>query len=680
MAEKRVIELEIQDNVSEITEKTKSLRAQLREMKAQLANMDEESEEFKKLTREAGKLQDKIGDISTGVKNFASDTRRLDATLQGVSTITAGFGAVEGSMALVGVQSKELEETMIRLQAAMLVVNSVTEISNALQAESALMQTLNSAKTKIATAAQAAYSVVVGTSTGALRAFKIALATTGIGAIIVLLGMAASAMDLFGNSTEDAEAKQKQLEKQLEKTNLEIERSSNLYKDLADTTEKTTQRELINAKKRGASEEELNKIKRDGAKRRIELVQEEVDEATKRYLDLSKNGTTKQFEAAEKAWKEKHALLTDLKLQLEDEEATKIYDKRKEAIDKANDLRNAELEQIRENNRLALAENQARLRTEQEQAEFEVNEKYNAQIALAKKYKKDTTQLELAQANEINEIRLKYQQEEYAKAEEIRQKELAAIKEANRLKIEAEQELQAEIEAIDEANFQARLQKTMSEDEYALELVRQKYFALEEAAKGNAEQLAIIEEAKSLEIEAIDKKSKEKQISAENELRQKRLQLAGQAFTAIGDIIGAFTAKNDKDARKQFEIQKAFNLAAAVTNTAMAVTGALTAGGNPIKLATGTQFVEAGIAAAVGAANIIKIASSKFGGGASGGGGGAPAGGGGMVQSPNFSIIGSSGVNQLAQLQQQPTRAYVVSGEVTSQQALDRNRVQNATL
>jgi hypothetical protein len=48
--------------------------------------------------------------------------------------------------------------------------------------------------------------------------------------------------------------------------------------------------------------------------------------------------------------------------------------------------------------------------------------------------------------------------------------------------------------------------------------------------------------------------------------------------------------------------------------------------------------------------------------------------------SANFNTIGSSGINQLAQLQQTPTQAYVVSGEVTSAQALDRNRVQNATL
>jgi len=55
-------------------------------------------------------------------------------------------------------------------------------------------------------------------------------------------------------------------------------------------------------------------------------------------------------------------------------------------------------------------------------------------------------------------------------------------------------------------------------------------------------------------------------------------------------------------------------------------------------------------------------------------------GGGGQMTTPNFSVIGSSGVNQLAQIQQKPTRAYVVSGDVANGLSLERNRLQNATL
>ena len=79
MAEKRTIELEIKESgLDQVTEKTKSLKQQLKEMKDQLGTMDEGSEGFKELVVEAGKLQDKIGDLNQQVKNFASDTGKVD--------------------------------------------------------------------------------------------------------------------------------------------------------------------------------------------------------------------------------------------------------------------------------------------------------------------------------------------------------------------------------------------------------------------------------------------------------------------------------------------------------------------------------------------------------------------------------------------------------------------------
>jgi hypothetical protein len=176
----------------------------------------------------------------------------------------------------------------------------------------------------------------------------------------------------------------------------------------------------------------------------------------------------------------------------------------------------------------------------------------------------------------------------------------------------------------------------------------------------------------------IEKESTEKQIALQNNLRQSRLKMTADAFTAIGDLVGSFNTKNDKDARKQFQIQKAFNLGAAITNTAMAVTGALTAGGNPIKLATGAQFVEAGIAATVGLANVAKIASTQFGSNSGGGGGG-------DVPTPNstfnpsFNVVGNSGINQLAGIQQQPVKAYITTGEVSTALSLERNTLQKTT-
>ena len=90
--------------------------------------------------------------------------------------------------------------------------------------------------------------------------------------------------------------------------------------------------------------------------------------------------------------------------------------------------------------------------------------------------------------------------------------------------------------------------------------------------------------------------------------------------------------------------------------------------------------INAGLAIAAGFKNIKAIASVKVPNDSGGGNVPSGGGGGGSVISPNFNVVGNSGINQLAQLQQQPAKAYVVSSDVTSGQSLDRNRIENATL
>ena len=51
-------------------------------------------------------------------------------------------------------------------------------------------------------------------------------------------------------------------------------------------------------------------------------------------------------------------------------------------------------------------------------------------------------------------------------------------------------------------------------------------------------------------------------------------------------------------------------------------------------------------------------------------------------QAPEFNIVGTSGVNQIADVvaSQAPIKAYVVANDVTTAQALDRNIIEGATL
>ena len=85
--------------------------------------------------------------------------------------------------------------------------------------------------------------------------------------------------------------------------------------------------------------------------------------------------------------------------------------------------------------------------------------------------------------------------------------------------------------------------------------------------------------------------------------------------------------------------------------------------------------------AATSIASITAGALSGLSASGSSGGGGAGAT---TVQPPDFNIIGSTGVNQLAEAigstEKEPLRAYVVSSDITTKQALDRNIRSSAEL
>jgi hypothetical protein len=141
----------------------------------------------------------------------------------------------------------------------------------------------------------------------------------------------------------------------------------------------------------------------------------------------------------------------------------------------------------------------------------------------------------------------------------------------------------------------------------------------------------------------------------------------------------ALIAQNAVGIAKLLIETNASNVAARASGTALAIPtgGASVAAAEALVL---RNNIGAGISiASMVAATAKGLSALKVGGNPSGG---TPptGGGGGGAQAPNFNVVGNSGMNQLAQIQQTPMQAYVVSGEVTSAQALDRNRIKNATL
>jgi hypothetical protein len=673
MAEKRTIELEIQDN-------SKSLKQQYREAVQELQKLSQQygetSDQAVKAAKAAAELKDQIEFSKDLIKGFNPDAK-FAAAEGAINGVMNGIQAFEGGLALIGVESDKVQEAMLRVQSVMALTQGIN----------GLMQ------------AKDAFAAMGTVARTALKGIKTELIATGIGAFVVALGTVVAYWDEIKGAVSGVSEEQKELNKKVDK---QATASKEIYEN--------AQLQENSLRLQGKSEKEILKIRI--GKLNTAIADEEARikglEATAK---LEYDAAVRNREYAEmffRLWLEGQALIframvapIDMVLSTANkvsealglgkittstinEEITKLT---KSGADFFAGLLFDPKETKAKSDATIKEANKglAQMKSDRDGLLLEIKKSDQQSFNSEKETGKEKLDLERENIDKRLALMADGYDKEVALAKEKNKREKEDLLASSKDKIVDAKQLADAEKLIDETLKKELRQLQLKYDNADIATWEEKHKKENDQKKLEIE-AELAAAGKRIEIREAEaekkKKIDEEELQRRNELRQKTLELAGNTFSALADLAGSFNTKNEKDARKQFQIQKAFNLGAAITNTAMAVTGALTAGGNPIKLATGQQFVEAAIAATIGAANIIKIANSKFGGGgssSSGGGGGSNA----PASSPmtaNFNTIGSSGINQLAQLQQTPTQAYVVSGEVTSAQALDRNRVQNATL
>lgn len=220
------------DAVSKNVQAHLSLRSQLRQTVEQLAQMkiqgQENSQQYQDLAKQAGRLKDAINDASQEVQNFASDTSTFDGLISAVSGAAGAFAVVQGAAALFGDESEELQKTLLKVNAAMAILQGLQQVQIVLQKESAASQLANTIATKAQAAAQLAWNFIIGSSTGLLKLFRIALAATGVGLLVIGIYELVNAFKASNNEMEEANdliAKQKSL---MEGMNEIIQQSVNI--------------------------------------------------------------------------------------------------------------------------------------------------------------------------------------------------------------------------------------------------------------------------------------------------------------------------------------------------------------------------------------------------------------------------------------------------------------------
>ena len=208
--------------------------------------------------------------------------------------------------------------------------------------------------------------------------------------------------------------------------------------------------------------------------------------------------------------------------------------------------------------------------------------------------------------------------------------------------------------------------------------------------EGTARYAELLNERKAIEQDAaietakIKKDLNQKDIEDRKMVNDAYMNLAQQSLSALASLSELFAGDNEARQRKAFQLNKALQIADATMATYTAVVGALGAKGADGLLPFPVRVANAVAAGVIGAANVAKIAATKFDGaeGPSPDTSYSPTSAGAST-TPQFNVVGRGGVNQLAEsvngMNARPVRAYVVAGEVTSQQNLNRRRARTAT-
>lgn len=667
MAETRTINLEIKDNV-------KSLKTQYREAIQEVQTLADTygatSREAAEAAKRAAELKDRIEESKSLTDAFNPDAK-FNALSGSIGGVLNAFQAYEGALGLIGSESEQLQQTLLKVQSAMALSQG---IQGALEAKDAFVN----------------LGAVVKNAFGAMTTASKAFLATGLGLVITGVALAAANWEKLTGAIRKNKEEQKlnndvmtqavasiskelsaadKLQKQLKDENLTREEKRKkvaaFQKEypniLSNIDAEKTSLEGINT----ALTKNIGLLKLQAQAKAIQGLRE------KTYTDLIQ----KQLELATGAAKEEFSILgveiggitygedaangiigfanANEAASIRTNEATDALNKQIAALDKMDADINKQIATLQKQGAVIKEENSNAVKSTSTSTKERVN------------YARQLEKEKIDAMEDGMEKRIKLLQFELAG-------ELAGIdkngKKAGELRKAIEARYNKEIEKVRE-EFRDRSDR---DDEINLETKSATRITIEKATKDEllTIQQDLINKQNALN-EAADAAEKERI----KKLNEYRVQAVKDGLQTISNLAELFAGKSEKQQKRAFQVQKAVNIANAVIDTYKAANTALASSPPPF------NYIAMAAAITAGLVNVKKIASQQFqSSSSSSGGGGTPSAPDVTSATPQFNTIGSSGINQLAQLQQQPVQAYVVSGEVTSAQALDRNRVQNATL
>lgn len=623
MADK-VIAASLQLDSKQAETSVKSFKSQLKDANQELVRsttlFGDTSKEAAIAAKKVAELKDRMGDAKALADGFNPD-RKFQAFGNAVKGVAGGFSALTGTMALFGVEGEEVQKTLLKVQAAMAIsdgVNNVLELKDTFKQLGAVIQAsttfqkANNVVTTIAATVTKAFGFSVQSTSIGFKVLKAAIVSTGIGALVVGIGLLVNAITDWIGSTDTAKEAQDKLKKSIE----ELDKSTKAYQN---TISEDTRLNLARAKALGKSEEEIYKIQKEGLTRNKQLLASTLNDKyeylnkLEKFRDKDGEGEKAYQEAKEnyqETYNEFNKLSTDIEILALDkqakarekaiEDAKKAADKSKTISEKNKADQKAALEAERsgqdslskasqENTLTRIKDDEARAK---QQAQFEFNnaKKSIEQLQISEDLKTQLIQAALEKRNlTVDEIQTEYDKKRADDAAE-------ALAKGNEL---IQSNLQKSLDAF---NAQLAIKKQLDDAEksdYQLKL--------EELDKNYKDKAAIIGNNEQLQYQLLQNYEKQKTELQREEMRQ-RLDVAQNLLGQAANLFNKDTAA-----------YKVLAIAQATISTYLSATSAYASMAKIPVVGPAFGIVAAGLAIATGLKNIKEIVKVKVP-GASGGG------------------------------------------------------------
>jgi predicted transcriptional regulator len=229
-----------------------------------------------------------------------------------------------------------------------------------------------------------------------------------------------------------------------------------------------------------------------------------------------------------------------------------------------------------------------------------IRQQYEKKKKEAKKNGADLLLVEEWYTNAVSELLISQNEREYKLEQDKINKKLGLQKAYNDAYAQAMADEQTMIETIQESIYEGGL----SAQELELKQVREHYLQLITEAEYYGQNAQVLKDKQAKAELDITKKYAE----AETQLRVDTVKQGLAALTALNE---SFTARTEKTAKRQFNTNKALNIAMSLVDTYAAIVKALN---SPETVPTSVKIAQAVAVGVMGFANVAKIAKTQFGG------------------------------------------------------------------